>query len=143
MARTIPLFFATPPLIATWGLYPTRAARPDTFFATEAWMPARMSSTFSSEDNREITSDSANTAQVLLMDTGFWDFSESLPISSTCTSRTRDMASRNLPVPAAHLSFIIKFSRFPLSSRSSALASCPPMSITVQTRGHRNRIPFP
>ena len=45
------------------------------------------------------------------------------------------ITSRKRPVPAAHLSFMMKFSIIPLSLREITLASCPPMSMMVRTSG--------
>lgn len=53
------------------------------------------------------------------------------PSSSTGISITLDITSKNRPVPAAHLSFIMKFKSLPLSANFNTLISCPPISITV------------
>ena len=50
--------------------------------------------------------------------------------------------SRNLPGPAAHLSFMTKLATAPFSSRRMTLLSCPPISITVRTSGFRKCAPL-
>ena len=49
--------------------------------------------------------------------------------------RTNDLRQR--PVPAAHLSFMIKLVTFPFSSHRMALHSCPPISRIVRTEGRK------
>jgi len=52
------------------------------------------------------------------------------------------MTSKNLPVPAEHLSFITKSSTFPFCS-TITLISCPPMSITVTFPSAKKAAPRP
>ncbi len=62
---------------------------------------------------------------------------ERAPNSSRSTSRARAITSRKRPVPAAHLSFIAKFMTRPFSSMTTALLSCPPMSMSDRMDGSR------
>ena len=50
----------------------------------------------------------ANTVQVVVMRTGFCDLSASGPRSESDISSASEAAPRKRPVPAAHLSFIVK-----------------------------------
>ncbi len=52
------------------------------------------------------------------------------------------MTSRNLPVPAAHFSFITKSFTRPVSSIDIALLSCPPISMTVRADGRMKFAPL-
>ena len=81
----------------------------------------------------EITSDWAKTTQVEAMDTGSSAWREMSPRSSMGISSRSAMTSRNLPVPAAHLSFMTKSAMTPSASREMALLSWPPMSMMVRT----------
>jgi hypothetical protein len=54
-------------------------------------------------------------------------------MSSIGTDSTSAMTSIPRPVPAAHLSFMMKFSTLPRSSQRMTLQSCPPMSRMVRT----------
>ena len=47
------------------------------------------------------------------------------------------VTSRNRPVPAAHVSFVTKFSTPPWSLRRMTLVSCPPTSTMVRASGER------
>ncbi len=84
---------------------------------------------------REITSDSEKTVHMLFILAGLALLSESSPIFATRTCSTRAITSMNLPVPAAHLSFITKFATWPSSVRLIALLSWPPMSRIVLAEG--------
>ena len=79
---------------------------PATRLATEMWIPAAMSARGTLADSWLMTSDSANTVQVLLMFTGWVLCSESGPSWLMGTFNTWAITSRKRPVPAAHLSFI-------------------------------------
>jgi hypothetical protein len=80
---------------------------------------------------RDVTSDSANTVHMLEILRSLSASSASLPNSSMSYPRVLAMISRNLPVPAAHRSFISNFFTLPFSNREMALLSCPPISKTV------------
>ena len=67
--------------------------------AIERCTPATMSSFGTFLDNREMTSDSAKTVQVLLTGAGFCDLKYQSPISDIGISNTLDMTSRKRPVP--------------------------------------------
>ena len=92
-------------------------------------------------DSWLMTSLSAKTVQVELMPTYLVDWAPRVPRSSTSTSSTRAITSRNRPVPAAHLSFIWKLVITPFSTRMT-FTSWPPMSITVRTSGKRKPAPL-
>ena len=62
--------------------------------------------------------------------------------SGRSTPRRLAMISRNLPVPAEHLSFIKKLEAMPPSTVIT-LVSWPPISTTVQSRPSRANPPFP
>ena len=83
----------------------------------------------------EMTSDSAKTVHMLEMVSSFSHVRPRRLISSISSSSVRAIISRNRPVPAAHLSFIIKPETWPVSSRLITLLSCPPMSMMVRTAG--------
>ena len=52
------------------------------------------------------------------------------------------MASKNRPVPAAHLSFMAKFSTVPSLSTAMPFTSCPPMSMMAVTLGSATWTPM-
>ena len=89
-----------------------------------------------------MTSDSANTVQVLLTTTFSVLRASYSPICSTLSSSTRAMLSMKRPVPAAHLSFMKKHWTAPFSSMEMALQSCPPMSRMVRAVGKRKWTPL-
>ncbi len=60
-------------------------------------------------DRREMTSDSANTAHILLMDTALTDDCAFVINSTKSILSVLSMISINLPVPAAHRSFISNY----------------------------------
>ena len=66
-ALTTPMFLATPPVIMIGALRPVRLAMATTRAAMDSWIPAMMFSLFSPVDIRDMTSDSANTVQRLLI----------------------------------------------------------------------------
>ena len=136
------MFFATPPTMTTLSFIPTLFASAATLPATEIWIPAIISSLLTPADKCEITSDSANTVHVLLILTGDFDVIEISPNIETSVSNTPAITSKNLPVPAAHLSFMTKLDKFPFLSNKSAFISCPPISITVPTSGTRKFTPL-
>ena len=70
-----------------------------------------------------MTSLSANTVQVLEIDAGAVDLAASVSRSSTSSRRMEAITSKNRPVPAAHLSFITKFTILPEGDRAMTLAS--------------------
>ena len=82
-----------------------------------ACIPASMSRRSNFRATSEMTSDCANTTQVELMSHGAVLSSDSGPTWSMVVSRMPAMTSMNLPVPAAHLSFIEKFFTWYWSSR--------------------------
>ena len=88
-----------------------------------------------------MTSLSAKTVQVELMARFLVDWAPSAPSSSTFTSSTRAITSRNRPVPAAHLSFMTKLVITPFSIWRT-FTSWPPMSMTVCTSGNRKLAPL-
>ena len=135
----IPLFLATPPVIIySPGLFfPRRAASAPTFEATETFKPWIMSATFLFWATRDTTSDSAKTVHMLEITTFSFHSSPFVLISSNESPSVLAIISRKRPVPAAHLSFIRKFFTAPFSSMLIALISCPPISMTVRTRGFR------
>ena len=104
-------------------------------------MPLMISRLSVSRDSWLMTSLSAKTVQVELMDTFLVDCAPSVPRSSTFTSSTRAITSRNRPVPAAHLSFMTKLVMTPFSIWST-FTSWPPMSMTVWTSGKRKLAPL-
>jgi hypothetical protein len=69
-----------------------------------------------------MTSDSANTVHMLLMLAGLRDARARPPNASVDTSNAFAVNSKNLPVPAAHLSFIKKFTTFPFSTAMTLLS---------------------
>ena len=78
----------------------------------------------------------ANTVQTLLTGGGSSSISnERRPMSSMGTDSTSAMTSMPRPVPAAHLSFMMKFSTLPRSSQRITLQSWPPMSRMVRMLG--------
>ena len=87
-------------------------------------------------------SDSANTVQVVVMRTGFFERSASVPSSDSGSSSAYDAAPRKRPVPAAHLSFIVKSSTWRSGFTEIAFVSCPPMSMTVRVFGKSETAPF-
>ena len=74
---------------------------------------------------------------MLLTVVGFSERASILPISLMSISNILDITSMNLPVPAAHLSFMKNLVTFPLSSIEMAFASCPPISMIVLAVGKR------
>lgn len=86
-------------------------------------------------------SDSANTVQVVVMRTGFCDFRASGPSSPSGISSAYDAAPRKRPVPAAHLSFMVKSATCPSGLTAIAFVSWPPMSITVRVFGNSATAP--
>ena len=86
---------------------------------------------------RDTTSDSAKTVQVELTDNDRVARRERSPIRSRSISSVLAITSRNLPVPAAHLSFMAKSATFPSGPSRITLLSCPPMSRTVSAPGKR------
>ena len=88
-----------------------------------------------------MTSLSANTVQVLEIAAGAAALAASASRSSTSRRRIEAITSRNRPVPAAHLSFMTKFTILPEGDRAMTLASCPPMSMTVRRSGNTKRPP--
>ena len=65
----------------------------------------------------------------------FFACSDSFENSDRDTSNALAIASKNLPVPAAHLSFMAKFFTVPSVSIAIPLTSCPPISIIDLTLG--------
>ena len=86
---------------------------------------------------REMTSDSAKTVHMLEMVRSCFHSSPRRLISGRSSSRVRAIISRNRPVPAAHLSFMMKPLTAPASSRQITLLSWPPMSMMVRAWGWR------
>ena len=89
-----------------------------------------------------MTSDSANTVHVEEMVATFSDCSSKPDRSDTLQPKIDAITSRKRPVPAAHLSFIAKFSRSPEEEIERTLASWPPMSMTVRTPGKSFEAPL-
>ena len=85
----------------------------DTLPVMELIIPLAISSLSLPAPIRLITSDSANTVHMLDIVISS-PFSASFAKSSMDTPRVLDISSINLPVPAAHLSFIVKFVTLPL-----------------------------
>ena len=79
---------------------------------------------------------------MLEMVTSFFHASPSSLISGRVSSRVFAIMSRKRPVPAAHLSFITKFTTLPRSSMRITLESWPPMSMTVRAWGNRKCAPL-
>ena len=96
--------------------------------------PEAMSSFKAPFDIRDMTSDSANTLQVEFILTLFIELFASSSNQAISVSSVFDMISRNLPVPAAHLSFIKKSMTSPLLLISMIFVSCPPISIMTDSR---------
>lgn len=89
----------------------------------------------------EMTSDSAKTVHMLDMVSSLSHVRPRRLISAMSSSSVRAIISRKRPVPAAHLSFIMKPVTWPVSSRLMILLSCPPMSMIVRTAGFRKCAP--
>ncbi len=130
-----PSFLAQPPVSTTSSTRPTFLTIEFSLPATELLTPAAISITSMPSFIRVTTSDSANTLHWLVMVAGFFDLSESDDMPSRPHSRTRAIASKNLPVPAAQRSFITNSRTLPFSSSDITLQSCPPISTTVRTEG--------
>ena len=90
---------------------------------------------------RLMTSDSANTVHMELMVMGFPRDARS-ESSSMVSPRRLVMTSRNFPVPAEHLSFMMNFMTRPFF-KAIPLVSWPPMSMTVPFLPNRCQAPFP
>jgi len=101
------------------------------FAAIDSWTPQRISSF---EDPRCISatiSDSANTAQVVVNTSFLEEFKESGPISERGICIISATVSRKTPAPDAHLSFMMKFVRFPSESHIRIRLPSAPTSMTV------------
>ena len=112
-----------------------------TLLATESTTPAAISSRFAPFPIKLITSDSAKTVHKELIFTvsPFFAISNN---SSIVTPSLFAITSINFPVPAEHLSFIIK-SLTKLFSTIITFVSCPPISIIVQSPFAISVPPFP
>src|SRR5581483_4467188 len=134
-AAIIPMLRATPPVNVISSSMPTRRSNPIERAAMDWCTPCKMSSIFFPLPSQERTSDSAKTVQVVLIRTGLSARNAVGPSWSRGMSSALDAAPRNLPVPAAHLSFMQKSTISPLARTRIALVSCPPISITVRVPG--------
>ena len=120
----------------TGSLTPSLFTRLAALAATDAFIPRTRLGMSASLASCDMTSDSANTVQVELMLMVPSAFASRSLRSATPTSSILAITSRKRPVPAAHLSFIRKFSSLPLSPMLITLASCPPMSRSVLAWGY-------
>ena len=89
----------------------------------------------------DTTSLSANTVHMLDIFTSCRHSRPTRQNSSSGSSMARAVASRKRPVPAAHLSFMTKFTTPPASSRWMTFESWPPMSMMVSASGARKWAP--
>ena len=108
--------------------------------AMERKTPAAMFSGGVPGASRPMISVSANTAHMLEMAAGVPRPAAS-PSSVSSMPRMPDSTCRNRPVPAAHLSFIMKSRTEPSDSVLMTLLSCPPISSTTPVRGKRCTAP--
>ena len=140
-ALRAPGFFATPPVRTAGGAIPSRSARAAIRSEIARCTPQAISSGAAPEAMRDTTSDSAKTVQVELTESDRVARRERSPIRSRSISSVLAITSRNLPVPAAHLSFMAKSATFPSGPSRITLLSCPPMSRTVSAPGKRRLAP--
>ena len=136
-ASTKAPFSAPPPVITTCGSTPTRPAIPVIRVAMDAMAPAATLAWDTPAERWEMTSDSANTVQRLLMGTTSSPCWASWEREAMGQSSTRAITSKKRPVPAAHLSFMTKFSTLPSCPRRMTLVSCPPTSTMVRAEEER------
>ena len=104
-------------------------------FATAISMPAAISSIGLPSPTSVMTSDSANTVHCAVIGMTFFAPNDSFEKSSRLISKLLAIASKNLPVPAEHLSFIAKFLTVPSVSMLMPFTSCPPISMIALTVG--------
>ena len=86
-------------------------------------MPAAISSMGLPSPTREMTSDSAKTVHWAVMGMTFFACRDRLENSVKSISKALAIASKNRPVPAAHLSFMAKFSTVPSVSTAMPFTS--------------------
>ena len=114
---------AHPPVSVTLSVAPAFLAITKHLLATDNCIPAAISSIGLPSPTNEITSLSANTAHCAVIGITFFAVRDRLENSSKDISNALAIDSKNLPVPAAHLSFIAKLSTVPSVSIAIPLTS--------------------
>ena len=99
-------------------------------FAIDLSIPAATSPVEMFWARRLTISDSAKTVHILDILTGSYPLAN-VSILSISLPKRLEVISKNRPVPAAHLSFIIKLNTFPSLSKFITLLSWPPTSKIV------------
>ena len=137
-----PTFLPIPPVTTNFSSIPTRFKRAMTRLEMASCRPAKISALDVPFFSKAIASDLANTAQMVLKGIFWVDSREIGPILFSGSCKISAMISINLPVPPAHLSFMIKLVTLPFSSTRIPLQSCPPMSRIVATPGTKRYAPL-
>ncbi len=110
-------------------------------WARERKTPIRMSGKRTPSATLLMISVSARTAQTLEMSFGCSDASALGPISSRGTWRYFEHRSTKRPAPAAHFSFILNLSTFPVAETDIVREACVPTSTTSRVLGKRKTAP--
>ncbi len=143
ISSTMAVFLVTPPVKVTSGSMPARRSSDIDLEAMATCTPITTSSMRRPLASQPRISDSANTVHVVVIFTGFFAVWASGPRSPSGISRASEAAPRNRPVPAAHLSFMLKSMTWPSAPTLIAFVSWPPMSRTLLVFGNRWTAPRP